>query len=161
MSSRLFDRIDDALNPIVVKELRQAVKGRIVTAMFSLFLTISLIVVTVILMNVEGRHSTDFDAGRDVLLSLQTIVMGTCLLFLPTYAAIRLASERSDTNVDLLFISTIEPGTVVRGKFLSSCLLAAIIFAACMPFMTLSFLLRGVDLPSVALVLAVGFLIVV
>src|SRR5205823_4778714 len=80
---------------------------------------------------------------------LQGILLFTCLLFIPAYTGIRLAAERSDINVDLLFISTLRPRAIVRGKFVAALVLAVLIFSACTPFMTFSYLLRGLDVPSV------------
>ena len=42
--SGLIDRIDDWINPIVVKELRQAVKSRLVTGVLLLFLSVQLVI---------------------------------------------------------------------------------------------------------------------
>jgi hypothetical protein len=151
--------VDDALNPIVVKELRQAVHGRFVGAILLLFLLVSLVTMSIFLLSQSG--SADTQTGSEALLWLQGIVVGTCLLFLPLYAGARLAAERSDTNVDLLFITTIPTRAIIRGKLLVTAIIAGLIYSACMPFMTLTFLLRGVDLPSIVLVLAAGFLAVV
>lgn len=150
--------IDNHINPIVVKELRQAVNGRFVAAVLILFLLISVITMVISLINADDHTS---NMGSGVLVAMNVILVITCLLFLPTYAGVRLASEWSDTNVDLLFISTIKPRAIVWGKVLATTILAALIYSACMPFMMLTFLLRGIDLPSILFVLALGFLGVV
>jgi len=157
--STLISRLDDKLNPIVIKELRQAVNGRFVAAVMLLFLMISMIAIIVALMNIDGGGS--MDAGAGVLLALQGILIGTCLLFLPSYAAIRLASEYNDADVDLMFITTIKPRAIIWGKLLSTSIVAVLIYATCMPFMTLTYLLRGIDLPSIFLVLGMGFVAVI
>jgi len=153
--STLVTRIDDKLNPIVIKELRQAVNGKFVAAVLMLFLMISVIAIVVALMSVDGGG--DMASGRLPLLWLQGILTGTCLLFLPLYAAARLAGEYNDANVDLMFITTIKPRAIIWGKLLSTSIVAVLIYSACMPFMTLTYLLRGVDLPSIFLIVAMGF----
>jgi len=150
----LTARLDDGLNPIVIKELRQAVNGKFVAAVLMLFLVISVIAIVIAMMNLDG--SGDMDAGAGVLLGLQGIVIGTCLLFLPLYAAGRLAGEYNDSNIDLMFITTIKPRAIIWGKLLSTSIVALLIYATCMPFMTLTYLLRGVDLPSIFMVLGFG-----
>jgi len=159
MNRKLTQRLDDKLNPIVVKELRQAVNGRFVAAVLILFLLVSVITVAIAMMAAGGRDQ--YELGRPVMLFLQGILLTTCVLFLPAYAAIRLASEHSDTHTDLMFITTIPPRAIIWGKLLATTVLAVLIYSACMPFMTLSFLLRGVDLPTIAMSLGFSFAIVV
>ena len=83
----------------------------------------------------------------------------TCLGFVPLYAGVRLSLERNDANIDLLFVTTITPGAIIRGKYLTAMALTLLIFSACMPFITFTYLLRGIDLPTIFYCLAVGFLV--
>src|SRR4051812_49514932 len=113
------------MNPIVVKELRQAVRSRVVVAVLMLFLLLQIALFGMYVFQMETAHSREeevFSAGRQVFRILQGILLGTCLL-VPIYAGLRLGAERSDTNVDLLFISTLRPRAIVAGKPLSSLLL--------------------------------------
>ncbi|HTU21891.1 MAG TPA: hypothetical protein VMG10_27885, partial [Gemmataceae bacterium] len=161
-SAGFLDRLDDLLNPIVVKELRQAVKSRIVMAALILFLLLQLAILLLSLSFDERRgvEPTTLHAGRQIFLVLQGILLGTCMLLVPAYAGIRLAAEHSDTNVDLLFISTLRPFGIIAGKLQASIVLILLIFSACAPFMTFTYLLRGIDIPSIILVLALDFLVV-
>jgi hypothetical protein len=159
---RLADKLDDLLNPIVVKELRQAVKSRIVISGLVLFLLVQL---SILLLNLSfgGRSPSEpfnLHAGREIFMILQSILLGTCMLLIPTSAGVRLSAERSDTNVDLLFISTLRPRSIIAGKLQASVVLILLIFSACAPFMTFTYLLRGIDIPSILLVLALDFLVV-
>jgi hypothetical protein len=90
---------------------------------------------------------------------LTSILLTTCLGFVPLYACIRLSFERSKENVDLYFSTLLTPGAVVRGKYFAAMALTMLIYSACMPFMTLTYLLRGIDLPTIFLILASGFLL--
>jgi hypothetical protein len=156
----ILQRIDDGFNPIVVKELRQAVQGKFVAAVLIVLLIIQLTAVGLIIIN-SRDISTAFDAGRDAFMILQSIMLGICLLFVPAYTAFRLGSERSDSNVDLLFITTIRPRAIIGGKIFASLAITVLIFSACMPFMVFTYWLRGIDLPSIFVMLAFSFLIVV
>jgi hypothetical protein len=154
--------IDDRLNPIVVKELRQAVKSRVVIAVLLLFLILQLGILMIYLVMTEIRqaNAADVYAGRTIFQILQGILLGTCMVLIPAYAGVRLAAERSDTNVDLLFISTLRPRAIIAGKFQAAVVLILLIFSACAPFMTFTYLLRGIDIPSILIVLAMDFLAV-
>ena len=87
------------------------------------------------------------------------ILLITCVGFVPAYAAIRLSFERNDANTDLLFVTTITPGKIVRGKYFTAMALTLLIFSAWMPFMILTYLLRGIDLPTIFLILAFAFVV--
>ena len=158
---RLFGKLDDWLNPIVVKELRQAVRSRVVVVALMLFLLLQIALFGLHVLQIETAHSQNeeiFSAGRQVFRILQGALLGTCLL-VPIYAGLRLGAERSDTNVDLLFISTLRPRAIVSGKLLAALVLVLLIFSACTPFMTFSYLLRGLDMPTIGLVLYIDFLV--
>jgi hypothetical protein len=162
-SPGIFAKLDDALNPIVVKELRQAVQSRFVVAVLLLFLALQLLVMGIFLIvnSIDGRlERSDFQAGRDVFALLQGVLLATCMLFLPAYTGFRLAAEHSDTNTDLLFITTLPGRAIISGKFIAAVVLALMIFSACMPFMAFTYFLRGIDLPSIFFVITFDFVVV-
>ena len=76
------------------------------------------------------------------------------------YMGLRVASERQDNNPDLLYISTLSPGRIIRGKFFCAAYVTLLFFSACLPFMALTNLLRGVDLPTVFFLMAFLFILV-
>jgi hypothetical protein len=150
----------DWLNPIVVKELRQAVQSRLVLTALMVLLSIQLAALAVYLLASDtGRLS--FDAGPQVFLVLFAILLGIGLLFMPLYTALRLAAERADANVDLLFITTLKPRSIIAGKLLAAVVLTTLIFSACLPFLTFTYFLRGIDLLSIFVALLIGFAVVV
>jgi hypothetical protein len=155
----LLSRLDDWFNPIVVKELRQAVSGKLVSAVLLLLLSVQIVALGIYLV-ASGDFSNKFSAGREAFMILHAIMLAISLFFVPAYTGIRLASERSDTNVDLLFITTIRPVAIVGGKLFSALIITILIFSACMPFMAFTYWLRGIDLPSIFVLLALSFLVV-
>jgi hypothetical protein len=161
-SAGFLETWDDLLNPIVVKELRQAVKSRIVMIALMLFLLLQLAILLLRLSFDDRRAAAQIDlhAGRQIFQILQGILLGTCMLLIPAYAGVRLAAEHSDTNVDLLFISTLRPFGIIAGKLQASIVLILLVFSACAPFMTFTYLMRGIDIPSIVLVLVLDFLVV-
>ncbi len=155
----LAARFSDWLNPIVVKELRQAVQSRFVITALLLLLTIQILAIGIYLLT-AGDLSFSFDSGRTVFMILFGIMLAVSMLFVPLYSGVRLAAERSETNLDLLFITTIKPRSIIAGKMLAAVVLTVMIFSACLPFLTFTYFLRGIDLPSMVVVLALGFVAV-
>lgn len=167
MSRRTIARIDDWLNPIVVKELRQAVQSKLVVAGLMLFLFFQVLILAWVLLDAGTAAQTSSSnqlgglntrVGRRVSEVLQYLMLGTCLL-VPLYVGGRLAAERSDTHTDLLFISALKPRSIVSGKFLSGLVLVLLIFSACAPFLAFTYLLRGIDVPSVLFLLGLDLIL--
>jgi ABC-type transport system involved in multi-copper enzyme maturation permease subunit len=152
-------RVGDRINPIVVKETRQAVSSRLVAAFLLLFLGIQLLVMLLLIQNGEMANpdDTNLRAGREVFTIVQGILLGTCMVLIPTMTGARLGGERSDVNVDLLFISSLTPRAVLAGKLFAGAALALLIFSACAPFMTFAYVMRGLDVPTILVVLAADF----
>ncbi|HEX4129817.1 MAG TPA: hypothetical protein VHZ24_07225 [Pirellulales bacterium] len=149
--------LGDRTNPVTVKELRQAVQSRLVIGILLLFLLANVLTVCLyVLVNPDNIKSER--AGQVLFSILFVVLVLTSMIFVPLYAAVRLTMERNDSNIDLLFITTIAPAAIVRGKFLAAVALTALIYSTCLPFLTLTYLLRGIDLPSIFSALAVAFL---
>jgi hypothetical protein len=145
------------LNPVVIKELRQAVRSWFVTGILLLFLAVLLLVMLGYLASQTTYLSPEQGLGQEVFQVLVAILAGAGLIFIPLYTGVRLALERHETNLDLLYITTLSPGRIVRGKLMCGIYLTVLFFSACMPFIVLTNLLRGVDLPTIAWTLFLVF----
>jgi hypothetical protein len=159
-----LNRVGDRMNPIVVKEMRQAVSSRFVSWSLVIFLVVEALVMTLMLLGKDLAHdqdAQDMRLGREIFTILQAMLMACCMLLIPVMTGFRLAVERSDVNVDLLFISSLSPQAIMAGKLLAAVALALLLFSACAPFMTFAYLLRGLDIPTILLVLVSDFVVVV
>jgi hypothetical protein len=140
------------MNPIVIKELRQAVRSWAVTGMLLLFLAVLFIVSAVFF--VSGADSDpDEQLGSDLFTGFAVILAIASIFFIPLYLGIRVAVERQENNPDLYYVSTLSPARIILGKFLCGAYMVVLFFSACMPFMAFTNLLRGVDLPTVFFIL--------
>jgi hypothetical protein len=155
VAGRLFDRA----NPIVVKELRQAVRSKLVMAILLLFLLVNLGAIGTYVM--FGRDvETSETGGRDLFLTLLSVLAITCVCVVPLYAGARLSIERSDSNTDLLFATTIKPSAIIRGKFWAAMAMTLLVYSCCAPFLSVTYLLRGIDLPTVFFLLGMGLVVI-
>jgi hypothetical protein len=142
------------MNPVLVKELRQAVRSRILTG--ALLVMLALLFATSLAAFVQQSYVRikDEQIGLTICRVLLVILMGSTFLFIPLYVGFRLAAERQEHNFDLMFITTLAPGRIVRGKLFSGAYLTVMFFSVSMPFMTFTGLLRGVDLPTIFVILS-------
>lgn len=165
----LLERIEaasDRLNPIVVKELRQAVRSRFIIGIIMLFLVVQVICTAVALASAAVKMSMVssplmYSVGRTFFGSLFTVLSLATMVMIPLYTAVRFSAEKQQDSVDLLFITTLSRGAIIRGKLASSSVLTLVIFSACLPFMAFSYLLRGIDLPSIFVTLMFTYVITV
>ena len=107
--------------------------------------------------------STDSElasTGFGVFMMINWLVVLACSLFVPIYVAAKFAAERSGVAADLLYTTTISPISIVLGKITVSMMLALLLVSCATPYMVLSYLLRGIDLPTIGVVLVVDILII-
>jgi hypothetical protein len=104
--------------------------------------------------------SEDQWLGGRVFQAFMVILTGASIAFIPLYVGVRLAGERQEANLDLLYVTTLTPQRIIRGKFLCGAYMAVLFFSACMPFMVFTNLLRGIDLPTIFFILICLFLAV-
>jgi hypothetical protein len=151
--------LDDHLNPIVVRELRQAVRARFVAVLLLVYLAVQLLVLGLFLVDIDPSRPTSgsLSAGRNAFFVLFFILQMACMVFTPAYLAARLAGERAGSELDLMFATSLSPAAIVRGKLLSGAVIALLFYSVATPFMTFTYLLRGIDMPTIVLVLAMGF----
>lgn len=145
------------LNPIVVKEMRQAVRSWAVVGSLHLFLIVLLLTAAAMLLGSTLSLNPNQMLGRDMFYAfLGILTVGS--LFVPVYIGVRLAAERQGENLDLIYITTLSPGRIIRGKAFCGMVISALFFSACLPFMFLTTFLRGIDLPTIFIIMLFVYL---
>ncbi len=146
----------ERLNPILVKEARQALKSKQFTITFSLLLIAawmwSLLGIVSQLPDIYYAPS-----GLNLLLGYYFILAVPLLLIVPFSAFRSLACEREDLTYELLSISTLSSRQIITGKLGSAILQMIVYYSALAPCIAFTYLLRGVDIVSVVLLLAYTF----
>lgn len=152
----LLIRASDWLNPILVKETRQALKSFQFTITFVLVLAACWIVTIGVVAYIGP--SVYYAASGGTLLLWYYAVLAFPLIVVVPYSAFRsLAAEREDNTYDLLSITTLKPRQIISGKLGSAIVQMAVYFSAITPCLAFTYLLRGVDVPTILLLLAYTF----
>lgn len=144
----------DAVNPILVKETRQALKSRQFVVTFSLLLFASLawtIVGSVLLM--PQIYYTP--SAPTMLIGYYLVLAVPMLLVVPLAAYRSLEAEVDEATLELLSVTALSPRQIVTGKLASAALQMLLYFVALFPCVAYAYTLRGVDLPTLALLLAI------
>jgi hypothetical protein len=145
-------------NAVLLKDLRQAARNWSVTGAVLLMMAIFFIVSLGFLLTDEMGGRGNY-LGAQLFASIAGVMMTVTFIFLPIYVGIRSMAERSSASADLLYITTMSPVQIITGKFLSGAALVGIFYTAALPFMVFSYLLRGIDLPTILLTVSFLYMI--
>lgn len=147
--------VADRLNPIVLRELRQMTRNNFVVGLV-ICLLIAFFLISSIFLTTQlsgGSYSVaswkDQGMGAELLGTLFLVLAAGCITLVPVYVAFRFWWERCKYNFDLMYISTLPPSSIVWGKLLAALHLSSLVVAVCLPFMALTYFLRGVDILEV------------
>jgi hypothetical protein len=143
-----LERLGDRFNPIVVKEVRQALKSRQFVVTFLLLLLAawagSIFGVSFLGESIDyGSSAVAFYAGFLVALCTATLVI------VPFSTFRSIIEERTETTLELLQITALSPAQIVRGKTLSAMVQVLVYYCAIAPFIAFTALLPGFDIVHV------------
>jgi hypothetical protein len=154
----VFEQWSERLNPILVKEARQALKSRQFVATFSLLLVAAwawtLIGVSLLTPGVYFAPSGPF-----MLVGYFLVLAVPLLVVVPFSAFWSLAREREDQTFELVSITTLTARQIVTGKLGSAILQMLVYYSALAPCIAFTYLLRGIDAVVICLVLAGTFVL--
>ncbi|MHC5537274.1 ABC transporter permease [Singulisphaera rosea] len=144
-----LERLGDRFNPIVVKEVRQALKSRQFVLTFLLLLLAawagSIFGVSYLGESIDyGSSAVTFFAGFLFALSAATLVI------VPFSTFRSIVEERNETTLELLQITALSPPQIVRGKILSALVQVLVYYCAIAPFIAFTSLLPGFDIVHVS-----------
>lgn len=139
----------DRLNPILVREVQQAVKGRVFVLTVFAALFVNVIIALVAASNRGGTRSGQnvFDAGLATLAPLLLFVV-------PMQAYHSMQSELRGGMIEQLLMSELRPLRIVAGKLGAAMVQFVLYLSVLSPLLAMSYLLRGVDLPTIAFCLS-------
>jgi len=145
---RFLARLGERANPILVKEVRSALRGRAFGIGFTIVLILALIVSTsaLIIASIDG----DTPSGEGYLFAVTLVFALGAYGLVPFAAMAAMGAEHDDGALELLQLSGVSPGRLVAGKLGAAAVQAGLIYAAFLPFLAFAFLLEGVDLVLLA-----------
>jgi hypothetical protein len=150
-----LDHWSDWLSPIVVKEVRQMVRGREFHYSFGASLIVALAIAFFGAAAATAAGGTT-GAGTFSALMVCLTLLGMLNVPISTFSALR--NERLEQTLDLVTVTALSPRRVVIGKLMAQAVKLVTLFAAFAPFMTMSFLLGGIDFVTILVSLGVLFL---
>jgi len=149
--------VTDRLNPILVKEARESLKSSQFLITFFLLLAATLLWTGIgIVFNAPQVYY--LPTGASLLAGYYFLMAVPIFGLVPLTAYRSLSSEIDNDTFELMSITGLGSFQIVRGKFLSAVLQMFLHFAAVVPSLAFTYLLRGVGLSDICMVLLAVFM---
>ena len=152
----LANWLDDCCNPILVKELRQFLHNRAMLTVMGGLLAVQL---GGIYFSLTRELTESVSLGR-LFFQGDMLIFASCSGVLSFLGALRFFRERRGRGQgqDLVFTTPLSPFRLAWGKFLSAVVMELQIYALCLPFMMISYYLRGIGLMEILLISSLIFI---
>lgn len=149
---------DDLLNPVLVKEVRQAMRGRFFAGVL---VVLNVILMTAMLIAMAAAASKDAPGGVGLFLAIAySVMLGfCCLALIPGYVGGRFIESDTGEAMEILYSSAIKPRQIIIGKLLGGLVVAGLVYSVFLPYLVVCPLFRGVDVLSV-LVMSLSALLI-
>ena len=137
--------LGDRLNPILVKEVRQALRGRYFRGLFWLTLGVATLTGLFVVAEAASREAVERVGGL-FFMWMFACMSAAVHCFTPFSAFLSTSAEHDENTHDLLVLSNLRPRQIVSGKLLSALIQALLYYSTFGPFLVFAYLLNGVDL---------------
>lgn len=152
-SSWLSGSLPDRMNPVLVKELRQAQRGKVFAIALVVTLVFALLGAAMSALRIEDQRTFSESSGPMFFQSVYFFLNVAVLVVVPFQAFVSMGAERDDNTMEMLVLSNLKPRQIVMGKVLAALAQGLVFGLAFLPFVVTAFLLRGIDLETLLLVL--------
>ena len=137
----------DWVNPILVKETRQALKSR----QFSwTLMLLTIVILAWSVLAIVGMIPSIYynSSGAGMLIGYAIILIVPALIVIPQSTFRSMASELEDGTFETLSLSTLSPRHILVGKLSVSALQLIVYLSVIAPCIALTYLLRGITLEA-------------
>ncbi|HEX3871883.1 MAG TPA: hypothetical protein VHV77_15670 [Pirellulales bacterium] len=139
--------VSDRLNPLLVKECRQALKGRQFAATFAVLLFGSWFwsLAGIAIIGPEAYYTP---VGPMMFFGYYLLLAFPLTVVVPYGAFRSMAAECEDRTFELVSITTLGPRQIISGKIGSALMQMVVYLSAVSPCLAFTYLLRGIDIIS-------------
>ena len=144
----------DWVNPILVKETRQALKSR----QFSwTLMLLTIVILAWSVLAIVGMIPSIYynSSGAGMLIGYAIILIVPALIVIPQSTFRSMASELEDGTFETLSLSTLSPRHILVGKLSVAALQLIVYLSVIAPCIALTYLLRGITLEVIAMTISI------
>ena len=144
------------MNPVFIREVQQMVRNRMLVAMIFMYLLLMVSATgwKVVFTSTGGNENI----GMELFTVLMYILFGGCVCFVVFYSAARMILDK--IREDMMFYVDLTPSSILIGKTQTGVVITSLFYFLTLPFLTLNYMLRGVDLANL-ICLPIFFFVVI
>lgn len=136
-------------NPILVKELRGLMRQQRSRSVLTFYLIILVIIAFLFYVTVISANAINPDPdvrrtlGKIIFLAITLAELAAILIVAPLFSADSITSERENKTFDLIQITSLTTGSIIRGKLFAGVMFSLIMLLSSLPLQSSAFLLGG------------------
>jgi len=159
VTSRI-ERLVDRANPVLVKEIRAALRGRWFKFSFVIVLTVAMVtsLFVIAISGADGGGEDRPPSGSVFFYAMLACVTLGVNMLVPFSAMLSMNAESDENTLELLQLSGLGGWRIVLGKLASSLTQAVLILSAFLPFLAFAFVLKGIDVFTVVAAVAMALM---
>jgi hypothetical protein len=149
----LTERLSDRLNPLLVRETQQAMRGRVFLVAFY----VSLAAIVLLALERAAAVGASRRDGWNTFVFAMQVLLPILTFVVPLQAFLSMRQEVTGGTIEHLLLSRLGPFAIVRGKIAAAVVESLVFFSVFAPLVGLTYLLRGVDVPTIVSALTLAF----
>jgi ABC-type transport system involved in multi-copper enzyme maturation permease subunit len=136
-------------NPIFVKEVRGLIRQQRSRSVLTFYLIILVVVTFLFYVTVISANTINPDPdvrrtlGKIIFLAITLAQLLAIMFVAPLFSADSITSERENKTFDLLHITSLTTGSIVRGKLLAGVMFTLMFLLSSLPLQSSAYLLGG------------------
>lgn len=136
-------------NPIFVKELRGLIRQERSRSVLTFHLTILVVIAFLFYVTVISANAINPDPdvrrtlGKIIFLAVTLVELIAIIFVAPLFSADSITSERENKTFDLIQITSLTTGSIIRGKLFAGVMFTLIMLLSSLPLQSSAYLLGG------------------
>lgn len=135
------------LNPLAVREVRQACRSWKLVVFLSVYLLIqgAIFAIWVYTASDRGTFENPTSIGRGLFITMSIVLVSVVMLIFPAFSSTAIASEHEKKSFDLLLLTPLTPWEIALGKFFAAGIQASLFLIATVPLFAMANLFGGIE----------------
>ena len=135
------------LNPLAVREVRQACRSWKLVVFLSVYLLLQGAIFAIWVYNASdrGTFTNPTSTGRGLFITMSIVLVTVVMLIFPAFSSTAIASEHEKKSFDLLLLTPLSPWEIALGKFFAAAIQASVFLIATVPLFAMANLFGGIE----------------
>jgi len=135
------------LNPLAVREVRQACRSWKLVVFLSIYLLIqgAIFAIWVYAASDRGTFANPTGIGSGLFITMSIVLVSVVMLIFPAFSSTAIASEHEKKSFDLLLLTPLTPWEIALGKFFAAAIQASVFLIATVPLFAMANLFGGIE----------------